>query len=263
MIRRLEAFEFHRFMTSGRTGPILASCEGDDGAVFDVVLKFSGACDEGVTSLAMELIAAQVAADVGVPVPEPFVVECPQTWVTALPASRPREAVERSSPVAFGSRLATGGYTVWSPGYRIMDATLDEALALFVFDAFIQNPDRQVENPNCLARGDRLLAIDHEAALRPKLIIGWRPPWLLGSLSPYERPGFHILRQGLRGRVLDFEPVRQAWAALSDDRLMTYVESVPPEWSAASAAVGDAIALIRDIRGRIEDCLAEVRRVLA
>jgi hypothetical protein len=38
------------------------------------------------------------------------------------------------------------------------------ALQIFAFEALIANDDRRYNNPNVLVRGDKIFAIDHEAA---------------------------------------------------------------------------------------------------
>lgn len=92
-------------------------------------------------------------ATFGLPVPEPFLIDVPRLWAATVPASESAK-VQRSSPVAFGSRAVTGQLSVWSPGNSISDTMLPMAAGIFVFDGIIQNPDRRSVNPNCLVRGD-------------------------------------------------------------------------------------------------------------
>jgi hypothetical protein len=77
-----------------------------------------------------------------------------------------------------------------------------------------------------------------------------------------ERPGFHIFRASLAGRVIDFDPIKTAWTSLSDARIAEYGSMVPSEWAGAAGAVKTALTLIQDARDNIDACLAEVKRVL-
>ena len=96
-----------------------------------------------------------------------------------------------------------------------------------------------------------------------RLILGWRPPWLLGGMSDFETPGRHIFVSPLRGAAVDFEPVRPRWIALSDARLEEYAGSVPPEWAAARDDIDAALKLIADARDNVDACIAELGRVLS
>ena len=137
------------------------------------------------------------------------------------------------------------------------------ALATFAFDAIIQNPDRRSGNPNCLVRGDAFRIFDHELTFAHGLILGWKPPWVPGGLQLLEQPGFHIFRRELRGKNLDFPTVRESWKHLIDSRIDGYADVVPAEWAQAATDVAGAITLIKSARDRIDDCLAEIQRVLA
>jgi hypothetical protein len=262
MLIRLSPIEYVRPMEAGRTGPLLILCVRADDEPIEIVAKFSDGCDQGVTSLAREVIAACLAGDLGLPIPEPFLVDITPEWAAVVTDSTPRARIHARSLVAFGSRHITGQYTAWSRGNRLFDAMLGAAAGIFVFDAITQNADRRVDNPNCLVRGNEIRIFDHEMTFTHGLVIGWRPPWLPGGLKDLEKPEFHIFREQLRRRALNFEPIRAAWTALSDARLAAYGAAVPPQWAAANLAVGDALALIRDARDNIDGCLTEVQRIL-
>jgi hypothetical protein len=262
MLTRVIAIEHHALTSSGKTRPSRIVCERSDGTPVEVVAKFSAGCEEHEASLAREVIAACLAADLGLPVPEPFLVDVPQDWADHITDPVQRAKIKESSRVAFGSRNVTGGFAVWHNGMRIDEAMLPVAAAIFTFDSIIQNVDRQADNPNCFVKGSRFCIFDHELAFTHGVVIGWKPPWVLGGLKTLEMPGFHIFRAGLAGRTIDFDPIRVAWASLSDDRIAEYESMVPSEWAGAASAVKAALTLIRDARDNIDACLAEVSRVL-
>jgi hypothetical protein len=128
-------------MESGRTSPLLVRCSRDDGSIIEVVVKFSGFCDQREENLAMELVAACLAGDLKLPIPEPMLVVIPTEWAAIVPDDELRKRVQASSPIAFGSRLVTGGYSIWTPDTRLMEAMVDTAAGVFAFDAIIQNPE--------------------------------------------------------------------------------------------------------------------------
>lgn len=262
LLKRLTPITFHRPTRSGKTFPSLVTCETADGLNVEVVAKFSDGCEQGVTSLAMEMVAACLAGDLGLPIPEPYFIEATQEWVNIVPDAAQRMKMERSSPLAFGSTIVTGQYSEWTAGTQIKESMAPTAAAIILFDGIIQNPDRRTENPNCLVRDTQIRIYDHELTFSHDLVIGWQPPWAIGGLMPLETPGFHIFRQGLRGRNIDFAPIRTAWMGLSDARLSEYEDALPQEWVDARPKVEQAVQLIRDARDNIDECITELRRVL-
>jgi hypothetical protein len=227
MLTRVTATEFIRAARNGRTKPVMLVCTDPTGAEVELYGKLSARCEQGAVHLAREAIAACLAADLGLPVPQPFLVDLPAAWVAAVPDADIRAAMAASLPVAFGSRLAGPQFATWNPGISLRPEMVETALGIFVFDAIIQNDDRREGNANCLVLGEHLRIIDHELAFAHRLIIGWKPPWQLGGLQGLVNPGTHIFRDKLRRAELNFDPIRAAWAALSDGRIEGYaLESV-------------------------------------
>lgn len=262
MLEKAVAVEFVRRATSGRTGPLILTCETAAGEAIELFCKLSAGCDEGVTNLAREVVGACLAADLGLPVPKPFLIELSQRFIGAVSDSKTARRMRESAPVAFGSTRVPNQFSVWTTATPISDVLLPKAAAIFVFDAIIQNPDRRDSNPNCLVKGDEIRIIDHELAFFSGPIIGWKPPWVLGGLRSLEDPGHHIFREGLRGRAIDFEPIIASWSDLSDQRIREYQGAIPGEWATARSALDNAVRLISDARDNINGCIAEVRRVL-
>jgi len=80
MISRLEAFEYIRSISSGRTGPLLLNCRNSDGEVITTVTKFSAGCEQGTLHLAREVFAACLAGLLRLPIPQPYLVEIPDKF---------------------------------------------------------------------------------------------------------------------------------------------------------------------------------------
>ena len=264
MLEQATAQEYIRPSRNGRTRPIMLACADAAGNEVELYTKISRRCDEGAVNLVREAIAACLAADLGLPIMQPFLVDLPPAWVASVPDAGLRTDIAASAPVAFGSRIAGPQFAIWQPGMILRPEMIPAALAIFTFDAIIQNVDRLVKNPNCLVLGPNLRIIDHELAFAHRLILGWRPPWTAGAMQSLAvPPSIHTFYTGLRKQSLDFTPIRAAWSALSDGRIDAYAAALPLAWGGAGCqAAVDAISLIKDARDHIEGCLAEVHRVL-
>lgn len=262
MIPRAILTRVDRVAVQGRTGPILSACEADGEDEIEVFVKLSAGCDQNVVNLAREAIAACLAADLGLPVPRPWLVEIPAEIIPAVTDSQIADKLRRSCPVAFGS-TRTPGFSTWTTGQRLSDAMRPIATSILLFDAIIQNPDRRVDNPNCLVRGDDLRIIDHELAFAHRLMLLWRAPWLLGGMNDLAAADRHIFLHELKGVPIDFARIRPRWTALSDARLRAYEGAIPLEWAAARADVDAALKLIADARDNIDACIGELGRILS
>jgi len=267
VLRHATPIAFDRAMGNGRTKPALLVCETQEGEEVDVVAKFSANCDQGVTNLAREVIAACLAGDLGLPIPTPYLLDITPAWAASVTDATIRANIQCSAPVAFGSSFAGAQFSAWNDGTTLRPAMVPTALATFVFDAIIQNPDRRSSNPNCLVRGDTFRIFDHELAFlaysASHSIIGWQPPWVPGSFSIPEPPDRHIFMRKLHGENLDFDRVRESWKQLTDSRIDGYAGTIPAEWGQAAEDVGSAITLIKSARDNIDACIVEIQRVLA
>lgn len=260
MLEELRAIRFSRKMSSGKTGPCLLGAERKDGTEVEVVVKFSAACERGVGALACEALAAMLAADLDLPIPEPFVVRIEPSFANAFPPSwrDVAEKVRASSSLAFGSALLPPGYSLASPS--IPRVLVLQAADIFAFDCFVANADRRVENPNCQSNGKTYAIFDHELAFITKGIIGWQPPWKEGALER-DAPR-HLFYHGLKGKSLRFERLEGAWLAIRDQRISEYGAALPQEWLVQGSAALDALGYIAEIKNRVNEALSEVSRVL-
>jgi hypothetical protein len=233
MLETITPVRFHAAVTSGRTRPARVECEKTDGTLVEVVAKFAGGCDRGEIALAIEVVAACLAADLGLPIPTPYLLSIDPAWIGTIPDATYRGLVARSGRIAYGSTDVGSDYRVWTPFDRVTPQMMPVALAIFCFDAFINNADRRDDNPNCFMKDQELRIFDHELAFIHKGILSWQEPWKMGAVASFALPGRHIFYAKLKGEELDTGPVRTAWAALSDERLTRYKNSVPTVWSSA------------------------------
>ncbi|TKB71752.1 MAG: hypothetical protein E8D46_16630 [Nitrospira sp.] len=263
MLSHVIAVRFDGRVQSGRTVPCRLTCEAADGAEVEVVAKLSDGCDRKVTALVMEAIAAMLAADLDLPVPEPFLVTLEPEFIAGVPDETVADMARRSNPVAFGSKHLPPGYTSWPVGKAIPKDALATAAEIFAFDVLIVNDDRRPENPNCLFSGSSLAIYDHEMAFFTEGIVGWQPPWEISSLESIKRTPRHLFSEQLCGKAVNFDRFAGAWLAVTNERLAAYRAALPDAWNAANQDADRALMYIGQVRDNIEAALEEVRRVIS
>ena len=149
MFEQVEAVRFDRFMSNGKTQPMLLACERHDEAEVEVVAKFSLKCSIG--GLIREAMAAMFAKDILLPVPEPFLVKISAEFVASIQNAPAVKIFKESSEFGFGSCRLPNGFAPWIAPDGRMETQLDkEALEIMALDSWLTNPDRRVSNPNLL-----------------------------------------------------------------------------------------------------------------
>jgi hypothetical protein len=158
MLRTLTAT---RYVTPLREGGSLpAIVEADDDGLY--VLKFRGA-GQGPKALIAELVAGEIARNLGLDVPEIVFMELDPV----LARSEPDFEIQALIKASAGLNLALD-YLPGALAFDALDArTLDPLLASSIvwFDAYVTNVDRTARNTNMLLWHKRLLLIDHGASL--------------------------------------------------------------------------------------------------
>lgn len=156
MLDEVVAIRFDRPMKSGRTAPLLIACERGNGKVVEVVAKFAGGKQLGPLGLMREGLCAMLAKDLGLPVPECFVVRIEPNFINSIVPSAPDIAAALRScvPLGFGSARLPPGFSAWMPERRIPKVMRPSAAEIFAFDLLVQNSDRRPDNPNLQSRGD-------------------------------------------------------------------------------------------------------------
>lgn len=263
MLSHVTAVRFDGRVQSGRTVPCRLTCEAADGAEVEVVAKLSDGCDRKVMALVMEAIAAMLAADLDLPVPEPFLVTLEPEFIAGVPDETVSDMARRSNPVAFGSKHLPPGYTSWPVGKAIPKDALATAAEIFAFDVLIVNDDRRSVNPNCLFSGSSLAIYDHEMAFFTEGIVGWQPPWEISSLDSFKQTRRHLFSEQLCGKAVNFDRFAGAWLTITNERLAAYRAALPDAWNAASQHADQALMYIGQVRDNIEAAPQEVRRVIS
>ena len=150
-----------KYVTPFREGGSLPGLvEADDDGLY--VVKFHGAA-QGPRALVAEVIAGELARELGLPVPELVLVDTAPSlggldgdpWVAEL--------LENSPGLNLGVDFLPGSLTFNPRADGRPDADL--AADVVWFDALVTNTDRSPRNPNILAWHRRLWLIDHGATL--------------------------------------------------------------------------------------------------
>lgn len=235
MLEDVTAVRFIRVMGTGRTKPLLVETERSDGSPCEVVVKLSeGEC--GVSGLVREAISAMLAADLGLPMPEPVLVHFPVTFGATLTLQHAEVSLRIAGSVfpSFGTIFMKSLNTLM-PGTAIPHKLLNTAAEIATFDGICRNPDRRAVKPNCLTDNDNtLFMIDHELALSSLDTAGSfidPYPWQVGGMAHLlGGDNEHILFRLVKGKGANIDRLEAAWAGITPDRVAEYFSAVPSTW---------------------------------
>lgn len=270
MLEPVAAAQFHRPMGVGKTTPSLLTCTRQAGGQVELVVKFAAGCEAGTGALVREALTALMAADLDLPVPEPFLVDVEPDFANAIPNTDDRCALARSHAAAslgwnFGSRKLPAGFATIPKDRPISQGLLQSAAEILAFDTIIANPDRTAANPNCQSNGREFAIFDHELAFRMEGIICWQPPWESGGMVfPKGQPENlrHVFLEGVRGSGPDFGRFGGAFDVLTDARLAEYRGALPREWVGDGGDVDRILEYIRALKANINAVIINLSEAL-
>jgi hypothetical protein len=260
MLTPVTAICFHKPMGGGKTAPSLVSCLQEDGSVMELVVKFSAGCEGGVGSLLREAFAALMAADLDLPVPEPFLVKVEADFVATIPETDDRHRLtkgyaNKSIGWNFGSKKLPAGFSRILTGRTIPQSLMPVAAEILAFDTFIANFDRTVENPNCQSNGREFAIFDHELTFRTDGVLFWKAPWEKDGINfPKGQPDRlrHAFLDELRGSNPDFRRLAGAFDVLTDTRLDEYQSALPKEWIGDGGDIERILSYVRGLKQNID-----------
>jgi hypothetical protein len=232
----------------------------------EAVVKFAAGCEAKELSLVREAVSAMLAADLDLPVPEPFVVAVEEELVETIPDPGARALAEASPRLNFGSKKLPTGFATYPADKPLQRALVTAAAEIFAFDHFIANPDRTVANPNLLFNGRQFAIYDHELAFLTEGVIGWKPPWEPdGAQFPPGMPPEvrHVFLEELRGNTFDLNRLSGAFEAISDERLDEYRQALPPEWISNEASADGILEYIRILKEHVGLAINQLQGALA
>lgn len=207
--------------------------EADDDGMY--VVKFRGA-GQGLKVLVAEALVGMIGREIGVDVPDLVEIDVDR----AIARYEADEEVQDLLDASIGSNLGMDflpgafGYD----GSRVPDAATAQGIVWL--DALTANIDRTWHNPNLIWWHDRLVAIDHGAALY------FHHSWPSKDPSPERFAvqkfdlGRHVLAEtagDVRARHDDFA------ARLTPARLTEIVHGIPGEWLEPTPFLADVAAV--------------------
>jgi hypothetical protein len=228
-----------RVATGVHRPPVVLASDGHE-----YVLKLG---DRDPDFPACELVAAMLAPAFEVETPAFALVEVP-AGVRALLAPQGAAwadlAGDHPGGVCFGSRWIPHA-TPWTAALAALVSDLPSVARLFAFDVYVENGDRQPNNPNVLLAGGRLVAIDHGQAL--PAVQG------LGHIGPYghaQHVAWPLLagRGGILAELADQAP--------SDGDIDAALDAVPAAWWRRTDRADFARRALRDRRARYRATLS-------
>ncbi|HEY3493655.1 MAG TPA: HipA family kinase [Polyangiaceae bacterium] len=167
MLPRFDARRVLGRLLSGSSSPVVVET---DGGRFVAKLRGSG---DGVPALVAEIIVGELAAALGLAVPERVLIELPEGVASDDRNDELADLLARSAGTNVGLRFLEGARAPRAEELeRLDDAFVTRVLLL---DDWVMNPDRTAANPNLLLWKQQPWLIDHGAAL------GFHHDW--GSLT--------------------------------------------------------------------------------
>src|SRR5579859_1485540 len=245
----VEAELFLQPLASGRNKPALVTARGNNGPV-DCVIKMAQGLETPFLAplpYLCEWLAAALAPFLGVWVPRPYEVLVTEAFARSIDDPRFKAIALGSIGSTYGSEFVGMPFTQLPKG-AAMEALCPAAEALLVFDAYIHNPDRRIENANVLASANDLLAFDHGDAFSFSLAIGGLDPAIDPLLTTLES---HVFSRWLRGRPCSLLRFLTHLATLTDEVLEAIVAATPNPWQDGYAA--GKLAKIIDVLRRRRD----------
>jgi hypothetical protein len=262
MLSEVNATRFDRSMINGRTGPLLMAAEDNAGQEIDFIAKFTNEPHLTVNGLVREAIAAMLAVDLHLPIPEPLLVRLDASFLAAVEQvdSDVGARLKLANPVGFGSTKLPRGFGIWSIERDVPAASLNQAAEIFAFDCLTQNADRGKGSPNAMWNGSDFAIIDHELAFQIQGVLFWKPPWESGSLTSFASG--HLFYRSIKGKPWDLQRLSARWSGISDARLVQYDNALPQAWRSAANTIQESLNFVRDVRENIVAAMNEVQRSL-
>jgi hypothetical protein len=164
MIRILRASAFVYGMARGQTRPcIIRATKDGAGEEEEVVVKWRAGFRDRRVGPCNELLAALLAKELGLLVPEPVLVVVDPGFDVTLPSAEVdrRRLVRESIGLNLGSAYLGRDWKTWPQYQRPRPSQRQSALEILAFDALIQNGNRSSDNPNLLFNGEKIAVYDH------------------------------------------------------------------------------------------------------
>jgi hypothetical protein len=216
MLRTVSAVRYVTPLREGGSLPALV--EADDDGLYVVKMRGAG---QGPKALVAELVAGELARELGLPVPELVLVELDEHLPDAEPDAEIQDLLAASAGTNVGLDFLPGALP-YAPG-GAFEVEPGLAAAIVWLDAFVENVDRTPRNVNLLVWHRRLWLIDHGAALY-RHHSGLDPE---AARGPFPAVRDHVLL-GAAGSIAEADA--ELAPRVTRELIEQVVARVPPEW---------------------------------
>ncbi len=219
------------------------------GKTEEFVLKYRGAERMDERTSARELIAAFLAMELNIAVPEPAIVHVHTPFLNLLTKHSEYSKIVKSKGINFGCQKILGTIDIF-PNQPLTNEHLKQATRIFVFDIVIQNADRNFQKPNMFFSNDQLYVIDHEIAFGFIDTLPWLRspnPWIFNEIDIQSFKKHFFYPQLCNNPLVDLDEALQPFEKLNLDFFEKLINFVPREWRTA-----DIEAIIHHITQIIE-----------
>jgi hypothetical protein len=149
----------------------------------DFVLKYRNAERMNETTCRRELLAAWMAIEMDIAVPEPVIIEVDSNFVATVPRELQPIMTSKALGLNIGSRYISGNAT-FQPAPTLPPELHQTAARIFAFDLMLQNADRRDEKPNSFLAEGKIYVYDHELSfgfLSMLPMFANQTPWVMNE----------------------------------------------------------------------------------
>ena len=231
-LQKVDALNGIELLSTGTTQPMLIRgvCE-QTGEKSDYVIKYRRSPRMSVESSAFELIAAFIAKELELDVPEPALINVSPEFVDTLRGKEGFIFANNSIGLNFGCSFLGYGFMQLLQNQKLTESQFEQAIKIFAFDILISNADRNINKPNLLTNGEKIFIFDHELAFGfVRDIIKSPKPWIIRDvdLTWIKSHFFYLI---LKGSEPNFDNFFESFEVLNDNFWDTVNTLIPDEWA--------------------------------
>lgn len=226
-----------RTLSSGANKPLLIrGIDQKRQQADDFVLKYCNDERMNETTCRRELLAAWMAAEMDIQVPEPVLIHVESSFVLTVPAEMQAVLHSKALGLNIGSRYIPGN-TTFQPNPIFPPELNQTAARIFAFDLILQNADRRNEKPNSFLADGKIYVYDHELSfgfLSMLPMFANRTPWVLNE-TDVSAAKQHLFYPTLcQNRSINWEAALSTLSNLSPHFWQRAMALIPAEWENVS-----------------------------
>lgn len=216
----IRTVQVNRYVTALREGGSLpAIAEADDGFLYAV--KFRGA-GQGIRALIAELIGFEMAAAIGLKVPEFVFAILDEAFGRTEPDEEIQDLLKASIGLNMGMHYLSGAIS-YDPAVHVTDGIT--AAKIVWLDSYLMNMDRSYRNTNMLIWQKELWLIDHGAALY--FHHNW-PGWEKKATSSFPLIKDHVLLPLAKNYLTEVN--KEIQKKITSALINKIIETIPEDW---------------------------------